>query len=223
MFRQQDRRLLILLHQSGHITPPTMAFADIYCTGEQINGILKQDYMDIVSLDFFRACCMSRQWGIVTIFMPYWGANPNSKAEGKADEVRHAMNALALISLHDVQPWSAYWDNPTADQWWRAQDDFGIQEAEFVPYWDDVKLVEGLPDTIKVSAYVKPGGAFTTVTNMAKEEQTITLRLRPEALGGTVTSATDVFDGEAVHVKDGAVELLVPARSCRIVVMKAGQ
>lgn len=222
VFRQQDRRLLIILHQSGHLTPPTMAFADIYCTGEQLNAVLKQDYMDIVSLDFFRACCMGRQWGIVTVFLPYWGANPYSKAEGKADEVRHALNTLALISLHDVQPWSAYFDNATVDKWWRAQDEFGVENAEFIPYWDNAKLVEGLPETVKVSAYVKPGRAFVTVTNMAKKDQAVTLRLRPGALGGAVVGARDVFSDEAVPVRDGAIELAVPARLCRIVMAESG-
>jgi hypothetical protein len=222
VFLQQGRRMLIILHQSGHVSPPTMAFADIYCTGEQLSSVLRQDYFDIVPLDFYRAACMGRQWGIVTAFLPMWGVNPHSKAENKAEEIRHALNTIALVSLHDCQPWNSYFDNATVDKWWLAQDEFGITDAEFVPYWDNGKLVEGLPETIKVSAYVRPGGAFVTVTNVAKDDQTIALRLRPEALGGDPAMAKDVFSDEAVPVRDGAIELTVPGRLCRIVVVSAG-
>ncbi len=222
VFRRQDRRMIIILHQSGHVTPPTFSFADIYVNGEQLAPRLKDDYFDFITLDYFRACFMGKQWGIVTAFLPEWGRYPDSRHKDEADAVRHTMNTLALVGLHDCALWNAYLDADTADQWWRAQDQFGVENAEFIPYWDNARLVEGLPETVKVSAYVKPGGAFLTVTNMAKREQTIVLRLRPKALGGIVVTAKDVFSDEALPVRDGAIELTVPARLCRIVVVEAG-
>ncbi len=59
-----------MTHMSGKVTIPILAYDDSYLDGEHFRGRVKDDYLDLMTLDEFRAEFMGRQWGIIPFFLP---------------------------------------------------------------------------------------------------------------------------------------------------------
>ncbi|MBI2300713.1 MAG: carbohydrate-binding family 9-like protein [Armatimonadetes bacterium] len=180
----QGRPMLFIAHTSGQITLPTLAFADAYLDAEHLTG---QPRPFRLPLDAFQAEFMGHNFGIPAYFLVYDWNQGMTTPEG-----------LALSLLHDVEvPWS--WEQMAPV--WQVWDRFGVDQAEFLPYWDPAAWFVSAPAGVKVSAYRKPDGDMLVVaSNLGEQAVEGEIRLKAR-----IQSAEDALTAEPLAVADGAV------------------
>lgn len=195
LFQSKRKDYLIDVHMSANMTIPTLSFCDSYWDGEQFEGYThgQKDPRALLPLDTFRAEFMGRQWGLGPEFLVYEG-RPFTTEEG-----------LAMTLLHDVlvRPSGAGARDQLIFSLWRARDDFGVQDAEFLPYWSNAELVKVSPERIYASAYRRADrGLLLVVSNLGKEAAEATVALQPGILseGWGELRAADALSGEPVSL-----------------------
>ena len=145
-------------HQSGYTCPATLAFVHAYWDGEQLATSTRNDIRRELSLESFRAEFMGRNHGVPCEFLCY-------PVPGKWTYD----DAIALTLVHDVFVRPCGFGN--ADFFaplWKRLDDFGIVEAEWLPYWE--KPLEVSPDCVKASVYRKGGKSLAVVSNLSPDQ-----------------------------------------------------
>ena len=148
---------VINAHQSGYTCPATLAFAHSYWDGEQLATSKTLDIRKEHDLEKFRAEFMGRNHGVPCEFLCY-------PVPGKWTYD----DAIALTLVHDVFVRPCGFVN--ADYFaplWKRLDDFGIVEAEWLPYWE--KPLEVSPDCVKASVYRKGGKSLAVVSNLSPD------------------------------------------------------
>ena len=176
-------------HQSGYVCPATLAFAHSYWDGEQIAvGGNKKDIRKELNIDAFRAEFMGRNHGVPCEFLAY------EKPGWCYDD------ALAITLLHDVmvRP-CGFVAVPRLAALWKALDDFGAADAEWIPYWK--KPIDVSPASVKASVYRRGGESLIVVSNVSAEES-VTAEV---TLSVGAARATDALTGKALPVRDGKV------------------
>lgn len=156
---------VINAHQSGCTCPATLAFAHAYWDGEQLATETKLDIRRTLDLDAFRAEFMGRNHGVPCEFLCYpvpgrWSYD----------------DALALTLVHDVfvRP-CGFGNEAQFASLWKRLDDFGIVDAEWLPYWEKPLAVS--PDCVKASVYRKGGKRLAVVSNLSPD-QTVVAEVR---------------------------------------------
>ena len=198
LFQSKRADYLIDVHMSANLTIPTLAFCDSYWDGEQFEMYThgQKDPRALLPLDTFRAEFMGRQWGLGAEFLVYEG-RPFTLDEG-----------LAVTLLHDVlvRPTGV---GPRADliySIWKARDDFGVQDAEFLPYWSNGDMVAATPERVYVSAHRRDDrGLFLVVSNLGGEAVQAQVVLKPglaDPRWGDL-KCTDALTAEPVALEDG--------------------
>ena len=97
-------------------------------------------------------------------------------------------------------------------------DEFGIRNAEFLPYWNNEAVISGQDDNIKCSAYRKTGGgSLICVTNLTRSIQTPTLTVDWDQLksGGTL-EVEDIITHTPVTVSGDEITITVQALDYRL-------
>lgn len=152
-------------HQSGYTCPATLAFAHAYWDGEQLATEKDVDIRRALDLDAFRAEFMGRNHGVPCEFLAY-------EIPGKWSYD----DALALTLIHDVlvRP-CGFGSEGRLAPLWRQLDDFGIVEADWLPYWE--KPLEVTPDCVKASVYRRDGRSLAVVSNLSPDK-TVTAELK---------------------------------------------
>ena len=203
---------MIMAHMSGALPVAYLGFMDNRLDGEQFQyhfrhkGMLPQE---VISLDRWRAQLLAANVGNMPVMISY--------------KPMRNRGFMSLLLLHDVGIWfSASPDEKAVHDMWMLQDDFGIQDAEFLPYWRNRAIISGQTDAVKVTAYRKPeGGALLIVANLSKERENITLEVDWEKLKspGQLT-VTDAETGEDLALHGNALSIDVPALDYRAVLSK---
>ena len=170
---------IINAHQSGYTCPATLAFAHAYWDGEQFVG-KDTDVKRTLSLEKFRAEFMGVNHGVPCEFLCY-------PIPGKWEYE----DALALALPHNVlvRP-AGFVSVPRLAPVWKTLDDFGVTEAEFVPYWrNPVKVT---PASVRVSVWRKrTGEALAVVSNLSPDESVVARITTPS--GGTLEVPLEPF------------------------------
>ena len=107
-----------------------------------------------------------------------------------------------LFLLHDVNDEVDYGVNRKL---FELFDEFGRNEADWLPYWSNSAFVTVAPEQAKASLYRHPqNGVLVLVTNAGREAAEVSVQLNLDAFKdlGQAT-AKDVITGEAVPVARG--------------------
>ena len=200
---------MIMAHMSGALPVAYLGFMDNRLDGEQFQYHFRHKGMipqDVISLDRWRAQLLAANVGNMPVMISY--------------KPMRNRGFMSLLLLHDVGIWfSGSPDEKAVHDMWTLQDDFGVQDAEFLPYWKTQAIISGQTDAVKVTAYRKPdGGALLIVANLSKEKQNITLEVDWEKLKspGQLT-VTDAETGEDLALNGNALSIEVPALDYRAV------
>ena len=163
----------------GDYIMPTVAFLDFSMGGEQM-GV--GGAPDELSWGFLRAAQTGRQFGIVrelyttaTFQEPY---------------------LLPLGLLHGINIWGRgcggslveHWQRPTWDMW----ENFGINDATWVPYWHNSALVSSSHADVKVSYHVKPHQVLLVAATNKRTKPSATVTVDLTGLGldpGNITGS----------------------------------
>ena len=105
---------------------------------------------------------------------------------------------------------------------WGVQRRFGVESAEWHPYWSNAGLVRAQPASVLVSLYLRRArgtqgpGALLVISNLSATEAVeaqVALDLAPMGLMGDL-KATDALTGE--HLALGGEKLAVPVAPVRM-------
>lgn len=196
------------VHQSTCMVMPTLAYATSYWDGEQLGSLPEaEDPLSVIPLDAFRAEFMGHQWGVPAEFLCY-SPHPYTTAE-----------ALAFTLPHDVviHPGLGRQLEEVA-QVWKAFEEFGVDEAQWIPYWRADNPAKPQAKGLLVSLYRRDGRALLVVSNLQRKAGLAQVHLNLGALGiGPQVRAADAVTGDALEVTDGVLQVPMDAFSARLV------
>jgi len=198
----EKRGGILHVHQSGTCSVPTMAFSDVVLTGESVMGKMHNKE---ISLDAFRA----EHSGLSTGINMQWISveRPNSKIEKITSmPILHGVMAMPRLTVDDSLAF--------VSKVWKAHNAFGMDDAEFVGYWQAECPVKVKSDKEKVyaSAYTKSGKLLAVIANIGDEDAELTL----EVAGGA-KSAENLLHGGTVPVENGALNLSLQADHIQLI------
>jgi len=154
-----------MAHMSGKVTIPILAYDDSYLDGEHFRGRVKDSYLDLMSLDTFRAEFMGRQWGIMPFFLPEFTGD-------YAKAVEPTRGLMALLMIHDVSPWPIWCNAAVMNEALAALDEFGYVDADFIGYFDPTPPATTDMKDVYVSAYKRTDGrVLLIVANLSREDR----------------------------------------------------
>jgi hypothetical protein len=187
-----------------------LSFTDSILDGEQFGGAaLKDDYLEMLPPDLFRAEFMGHNWGPIDYFLPEFRDPYTSSA---------TPTLAAYVLLHDVNPWPTWSDASVWNRMYAAVDAVGINEARFQPYWGEARVKA--PAEVLVSSYVASGGTVLAVMNTG-ETTLAALALDLPGLGlAQVGSAVDAVTGEALAASGSTLTVPLARHQGRVVVLK---
>jgi hypothetical protein len=207
------RETFTMAHMSGKVTIPILAYDDSYLDGEHFRGRVKDSYMDLITLDTFRAEFMGRQWGIMPFFLPEFPAD-------LAKQVEPTRGLMGLLMIHDVSVWPIWCNTAVANEALAALDEFGYVNSEFIPYFDPVPPAVADMKDVYVSAYKRADGwVLLIVANLSREDRRGEVRLNAERLGVPLAQVVSWPDKNPVEIKEGRASLEVPRLGYRMLVV----
>ncbi len=221
MLHEQMNGKLVSHHMSGNLYTVTQAFDDLIIDGENYTSMLKDTYYDLLPLDAFRAEYMGRQWGLTSVFLPEFSRaqlTPEAKklweSPAKLPAVRHL---AGMIFLHDSLPWPAFSDLTPYATIWAAQDALGWgDDVDFIPYWDNARVLDALPQDIAVSIFRREGRALLVLFNNTDAAALVPLRFHFKNLGMSVSRLKDFENGEKFPVENGTATVPIRKRDFRL-------
>ncbi len=200
-------------HMSGKVVVPVLAYDDSYLDGEHFRGVVKDSYMDVSTLEAFRAEYMGRQWGLAPYFLPEFD-------EEHRPQVEPTRGLMALIMIHNMNVWPIWCNAKVIDDALAALDEFGYVGAEFIPYFDPQPPLSCDLKDIHASAYRRADGAvLLVVANVGKEDRSGDVRINLARLGCAGAKAISWPDKTALPMADGVMRLEVPRLGYRMVML----
>jgi len=206
----------VYAHNSENNFITTFSFADAVLNGEQYNS------KDLRTLTFekFRAELSPQPYGVPTFLLPTLVKfQPNNREKMPGSEF------LAFPLLHDVicvAPWMSRDSQKLLAEIQQAMHEFGVADAEFLPYWDNGAEISVSPRGATVSAYLRRDRGAVLLIAQGPGTPTVfrvTLRGRLGRLQGK--PARDILTGEAMRWKEQQLLWDLPDRKVRLVVVGA--
>ncbi|MDD5705508.1 MAG: DUF6067 family protein [Kiritimatiellae bacterium] len=215
MVKATSPDFFLVTHMSPYLTMPILAYEDAYLDGEHLRRKVRDDYLDVLPLDTFRAEFMGRQWGVAPIFIPEF-LDPAISAK-----VEPTRGLAALLMLHDVTPWPAYSNVKVFNEMFAALDAFGYAEAEFIPYFDAKPPATADMRDVYVSVYKRGDSrALAVVGNLSKEDRQGSIRLSSRRIGLPLDRIVSWPDRAPVARSGDRIELAVPRQGYRMLLIE---
>ncbi len=203
-------------HMSGNVAIPILAYEDSRLDGEQFINRVTDSYLDILSLDAFRAEFMGRQWGVIPFFLPEFKI-----AQSGSYEPEPTRGLMSLLMIHDVSPWAIWCNMDVVNEAWAALDEFGYVHAEFIPYFDPRPPATTNMNDVYVSAYRRSDRrSLLIVANLAKEDRTVEVRINGQRLGPQLSGAMSWPDKQPLALTGNRVHVDIPKSGYRMIVVR---
>ncbi len=214
LVKSLPRETFTMAHMSGKVTIPILAYDDSYLDGEHFRGVVKDSYLDIMPLDYFRAEFIGRQWGLMPFFLPEFDAEHSKLVEP-------TRGMMGLLMIHDVSLWNIWCNPEVVNEAYRALDEFGYQDSEFLPYFDPRPPARTELKDVYASAYRRADGkALLVIANLGKADRQGTVTIDAKRLGLPLTKVISWPDKTPLAVKDGRLDLPIPRLGYRMVVVE---
>ena len=210
------------LHGEAGTLPAIYAYADMVMVGEGYNAV-KDNYLEVVSLDEIRAEWMGKQWGYAVQLIPQFGKRKGYRKYVTPENTRGLM---ALLLLHDVgvDPLGVYIDVDTVKSIWNSIDSgFDYVDAKFYPYFKESTPAKVKGKDVYVSLYQKPNGkVMAVVANLSKYNLRTKVTFDLKKLGmKRINKCTDIENNITLDVLEGnSVKVVVPANDFRLLVIE---
>ncbi len=235
MIRRTGPEARVYIHHGWTRVMPMQHFADIFCGGEGVEGLVLQkgNYYDLLTPEMFRATFSPYLWGMKMVFLDMNVRALRQSDPGKLlafdlqdpETRRPLLHSYGYCIAHDVDIHDPNIESkPLRETIWAAQDALGWDEdVIFHPYWenDTVKRLGDDIGRIMASAYTKDGRMILAVLNDTDEAREIELELDLDALGVEAGGeGVDVWDPERTYVLGEHWRDTVPPRGFRMVLWK---
>lgn len=213
--REVNPKAWLMAHMSGKVTAPILAYEDAYLDGEHFRGHVKDCYLDLLSLDTFRAEFMGRQWGLMPYFLPEFNAEYQKPVEP-------TRGLMGLLLAHDVAPWPIWCNLEPVKEIYAALDAFGYVDSEFLPYFDPNPPATTDMADVLTSAYRRADGrALVVIANVGREDRVGTVTLNAARLGLPLDTVITWPERAAVDRDGSVVKLAVPGLGYRLLLVGA--
>jgi hypothetical protein len=195
-------------HQHSRWYAPFNAFNDGWCPGEQYSMAVMGKpafYMDGISEAVWRSEFYSPTTGVSTFLLPELGrlGGPQEMSDRGPSEC-----CMAAALVYGVPIWAGQINEQVVTEVWKAQQAFGVEGAEFVPFWKQHRIVCSDP-TLRVSLWQRPTGCLVAVANFGDAAKTVELRSAPP---GARVAFEPVWQAREFTASDGAARLTIPAK-----------
>lgn len=178
-------------HQSACCMMTTLAFCDSYYDGENIQGKVQEEMTDFLSLEAFRTEYMGTNLGIKPQFIAY--TNTDCSIEKLSSlTLLHNVHARAE-RMEDLAYTSAIW---------KIYDDFGTDDAVWIPYWDEACPVKSLTEKVYCSVFQREEKLLVVVSNLSGKDLTARLSIK-----GNYTIAQNVRSKMELSMIDSCLEM----------------
>lgn len=204
-------------HMSAKMNIPVLSWLDGYYDGEHPFSALVRDksYMEVMTLDTFRAEFIGRQWGLAPLFLP--------EMRGKiASDVEPTRELMAIGMVHDVPICRLFCNGYEMDRIRRELDLFDYGHSDFYAYYDEIPPASTDMKEVYVSAYKHDNGSVLLVAaNLSKEklDRNGKIRIDFNRLGVKPDKLMTWPDRKPIAVVNGEFELTVPKMNYRMVVL----
>lgn len=207
---------VIMIHNSTNMCVPAATFVTHFLNGEHWRASSgpwmrgDNDYVDDHAFMEYEAQHNSHPWGITTTFL----AEIDQGERADERSLRLTRSVMACTLPHATLPNGVRVHSDYFRRLCLALEGFGavVATSEFVGYWKAASYVDSIdkPQTTKLSLWKHLDGqrALLIVANLEKQNNTIRLRLAPEAFGWSkLVSAVNRFEDDhcAVEKLDGNV------------------
>lgn len=211
------RDTFTLAHMSAKMNISSMAYVDACLDGEWPFAPLvrHKSYMEVMTMDTFRAMFMGRQWGVAMIFLP-------ELRGGREKLIEPTKELMGLLMIHDVAVMRLFCKRDVVDGAHRALDDFGYADADFIPYFDTVPPAVTDMKDVYVSAYKHDNGSVLLIAaNLSKEklDRTGKIRINAKRLGIKTDKLISWPDRTPIQTVNDEFELTVPKMDFRMFVI----
>ncbi|MCK5803042.1 MAG: hypothetical protein KAI66_09430, partial [Lentisphaeria bacterium] len=121
---------------------------------------------------------------------------------------------LGMMLLHDIVSSATQAHLPTIDKLWGIRIKHNLDRAEFVRFSQNKDFTSSNPSIVS-SFYRLPGGKlFAVLVNRSKTDQTSHV-----SFGASYQSAFEEWEGKALPLANDALDITIPGRMFRIVVL----
>jgi hypothetical protein len=234
--KEKNSRNLVIIHMSSHDLMPVLSFSDVILDGEHVaarpwhcEADDKYYFGDAIlplNLEEFQGEFYGRQWGPAPMYLSTVGYKDGCLSrQGPSEYV------LAYALVHGVLLWGRFADDMMG-QVFKIYDDYAVNEATFVPYWQagaylEPEVNDAHPSPIKASVYLNkreaPGRALLVVSNLGPAAEEVGIQLHLGALGINKPPQVRVWaigsktEESNSPVADGKIRLTLPAYSFRLI------
>jgi len=144
-------------HTGGCCIPAILGFADTYWDGEASQEMFHTS-IDRIDFSTLRAQYIGRNWGVPSQFIIY----------ASADTPFECISGLLILCGVYGRPLSIAGVNVN-EPIWKAMDEFGVDDAEFCPAWEENGQISTDSNDVYASCWIKNGKALAAVYNRTKE------------------------------------------------------
>lgn len=206
MEEKLGRRLLLVPH--GTIAGMSgFSFVDAYLDGERFRHIEQHDYIGTIDQQMVSIQFSPYAHGIPVAFLPQIKKSPEAMATTAATE-----NALALMAVNGIPVWQGFCRYDAVIEYWERLDEFGVADADFIPYWDMQETPPG-GEGLKIAAYVKPDAVLYVIGNFSKDAFGGRCELPGDRLPIGARQGRELRSGQVVEIDNGAATLNIPPRN----------
>jgi hypothetical protein len=221
---------MVFAHASCTRFIPEQAFFDMAFDGEHlghdlaINGC---DYVDVISLDRWRAEYTFRQTGVIPMLLPQnqrafsnWNKKPEALPELWAKSTR---TLLSMLLIHDINFCITLCSQEEMIVCKKTLDTFGTVDSEFLPYWNNEDVVTSSSDKLKVSIYRKNGKSLLLLANIGNDDLSTNVKINFQKLGlqGSL-NAQDLLTKQDISITDaGLISVKVPKKDYAMVLLSS--
>ena len=197
---------VVSCHNTDNMMLPIFTFATHLQNGERIrqasSTILhnKKDILDTYGIPILASELSTLPFGVNnSIYLPCDLLLPKYGGDEEEEPYKFRMTKAGLAGslIHNTIPFVWRLHYGIFDKLFRAYEDFGVPQAQFIGYWDAPAAVQGARD-IYVSAYRHPKGgkALLVVGHVGKPHLDQTFQIKPDLkrLGlAKISRATDLM------------------------------
>jgi hypothetical protein len=215
---------------------PVLSFSDVILDGEHVAArpwhcekdekYFFGDSIFPLSLEEFQGEFYGRQWGPAPMYLSTVGYKEGCLATNGPSEY-----VLAYALVHGVLLWGRFADDMMS-QVFKVYDDYAVNEASFIPYWQaggylETEVEGAASSQIKASIYLNrkeaQERALLIVSNLGPTSEDVGIKLHLDALGiskppqlrvWTIGSTTQESNPTA---EGGLIRLTLPSYSFKLV------
>ncbi len=205
LFYEKRPDPLLMVHMSSQVNIPMLSFNHTLLDGEQFRSVpLEDDYLHFMPPEMVRAEFMGHNYGLVDFFLPEF--------RGEYGKTGTATLA-AYLMLHDITAWPIWSDIEQWNRLYEAADAFGLERAEFRPYWAG----EASAGPLLASTYTNDGAAMIAAV-YAGESPRVSIEFDLEAMGlPAVRAARDAIRGDKFEIRGNRLQVPFERHQGRVI------